>query len=506
MPDRFDRKITRFGYIINKRSLSDDQLNIIKTDLTVKPFIMKAFAGRKDNSFKLYVENGDYIGIPKYYGLEKFGKPEINRLEVYLYPKQLMTFTGKLRPRQEIIVKNILDGFNKHRGGLLIAQCGIGKTLLAIYIACALGLKTLFLVHKNFLKNQFIDRAITYTNVKKVGTIQGKKIDTDYPFVVGMIQSLVKNDYDDSLFKDFGLIIIDEVHHMGARNFSKIYQKMTAKYMLGITAEQKRNDGMYKILHMYMGPTLHMEPIKINNMVIVKRFHYKTDNKKRSKVIINKYTKEPDRSTMISNLVFIKRRNRFIINLINELHAEGKHVLVLSGRLKQINLFHKLLDAEEYTKGAVGKYIGGMPTKELDKSATKPIILGSYEMASEGLDIPSLNVVILCTPKSAIKQSVGRILRKDVYDEYPIVIDIIDDDNSVLRRQSNTRLAYYNKQQYNIQEFKVADYELDKYMKSDDILAIQEAIKLEPSKKKQKEKPKFSGPLNVEDIEFLDDD
>ena len=69
-----------------------------------------------------------------------------------------------------------------------------------------------------------------------------------------MVQSLARIDYDDEIFKDFGLIIIDEVHHMGARNFSKIYQKMTAKYMLGISAEKNRDDGLYKIINWYMGP------------------------------------------------------------------------------------------------------------------------------------------------------------------------------------------------------------------------------------------------------------
>lgn len=508
-PEIYDKKITRFGYIINKRILDEETLEHIKKKLTANPFKIGNFGKfSKNNNFPLYVENGDYISIPKYYGLEKFGEPDINKLDTYEYPLYDMKYIGKLRPNQEMIVNKIFNGLDKQKGGLLIAGCGSGKTNMAIFIACKYKLKTLFIVHKTFLKNQVINRIISTTNIKKVGIIQQKKVDTNYPFVVGMVQSLAKIDYDDEIFKDFGMIIIDEVHHMGAKNFSKVYQKMTSRYMLGISAEQKRNDGMYNIINWYMGPILHAEEQKPNNMVVVKKFYYKTSNHERTKLVINKYTDEPDRSTMITNLIHIKRRNRFILKLIEELFDQGKNILCLTGRIKQVNLFYNLLKKNEYIKGNVGKYIGKMSEDELAKSATKQIILGTYSMAEEGLDIENLNVVILCTPKSAIKQSVGRILRKDVYEEHPMVIDIIDEDNSILKKQSNVRDMYYKKQHYNIHNFYISDYKLQKYNDWDDIDNIRKAIFKTPEQKKnnsiQKTKQYF-GPINCDELEFLDD-
>lgn len=506
MPD-INKKITRFGYVLNKKCLSDEKLSQIKSDLTLKPFKMGNFGkfSKKDTSFPLYVENGDYMGIPKYYGLEKLGKPDINKLDTYNYPKFDMKYTGKLRPRQEQIVQNICDGMDKLRGGLLLAQCGSGKTNMAIYIACKYKLKTLFIVHKTFLKAQAIDRIKATTNVDKVGIIQRKVIDIDHAFVVGMVQSLSLIDYDDEIFKDFGMIIIDEVHHMGARNYSKVFQKMSAKYMLGISAERTRSDGLYKIINWYMGPILHQEEQKPNNMVVVKKFHYKTSNHDRSEVITNKYTGEPDRSTMITNLVKIKRRNRFIIKLIEELFDEGKNVLCLSGRIRQVNLFYRLLNRNKYLKGTVGKYLGQMPEKDLAISSRKQIILGTYNMAEEGLDIENLNVVILCTPKSAIKQSVGRILRKEVYEEHPIVIDLVDDDNSIFRKQSETRDRYYSKYQYNIQHFKVADYRLANFNRWDDKNFIEQSLLQAPKKNsKSKVVRNYAGPINCAELEFLD--
>ena len=92
-------KITRFGYIINKKTLDDDSLSQIKEDLTVKPLRYGNFGKYENNTkFPLYVENGDYINIPKYYGLEKFGEPDINQLEIYKYPTYNMKYIVKLRP------------------------------------------------------------------------------------------------------------------------------------------------------------------------------------------------------------------------------------------------------------------------------------------------------------------------------------------------------------------------------------------------------------------------
>lgn len=506
-----NKKITRFGYIINKRFLTPDQLAEAKTDLTVKPFKMGNFNkyNKIDDSFPVYIENGDYISVPRFYGIQKFGQPDIDRLITYNYPKYDMKYLGKLRPKQEIITDKVFNEFdNGNRGGLLIAGCGSGKTNMAIYIACKYKLKTLFVVHKTFLKNQIINRIKSTTNIQTVGIIQQKKVEIDTPFVVGMVQSLSKIDYDDEIFKDFGMIIIDEVHHMGAKNFSKVYQKVSSKYMLGISAEKSRTDGAYKIINWFMGPIIHAEEQVPNDMVIVKKYSYKTSNERRSKMIINKYIGEPDRSTMISNLVCIKKRNRFILKIIEELFDQGKNVLCLTGRLRQVQLIYDLLNENEYIKGNVGMYIGGMSEGDLAISATKQIILGTYSMAEEGLDIENLNVVVLCTPKSAIKQSVGRILRKEVYEEHPIVIDIEDEQNETFRRQSKSRNKYYSKQNYHIQKFKVSDYELDSYNDWDDATFIKDSTTKKPTGEKiEKDLDKNLNvdiPIDPDMLEFRD--
>jgi predicted helicase len=99
----------------------------------------------------------------------------------------------------------------------------------------------------------------------------------------------------------------------------------------------------------------------------------------------------------------------------------------------------------------MGYYIGGMSQTKLNDSAKANIILATTHMSSEGLDIPTLNSLILVSPMSDIEQSVGRILRSKVSDRIikPLIIDIVD-NFSIFTNRFNKRKAYYKKKKYNI--------------------------------------------------------
>lgn len=483
-------KLTRFAYVLEKAKFDPELIKSLRKELTVKPFKPGKFnLFAKNTTFSLYVETKDLMGIPKFFGINRLGIPAENKLETYRYKPQDITYNGQMRPNQIPIIQKVLKGFEDHGGGMLIAGCGIGKTNMAIYLSCVLKAKTLFIVHKEFLMKQFINRVKAFTNVQEVGIIQQKKMNTNFPFVVGMVQSIARRDYPHEIFKDFELIIVDEAHHMGSKHYSKVLQKITAKRTLGITAESERKDKLFHIINWYLGPILHQEPQKPNDMVIVKRFFYFTKKEKYMQVLYNKYTQEVNRSKMITNICRISRRNRFILRLILEFCEQDKKILCLGGRIKQIMLLYDLLEANPLTKGNVGLYLGGMKEAALNRSATKQIIFGTYEMASEGLDIPDLNVEILMTPKTTINQCVGRILRKDVYVENPIVVDIID-DNEIFGNQAKRRNAYYNSQDYNIQDFYVSEsrHDLDKCKLHTDDVFIRDALlkPVDPAKKKKK--------------------
>ena len=145
-------------------------------------------------------------------------------------------------------------------GGLLEIDTGLGKTVIALNILTKLNVKTLIIVHKEFLMNQWIERIEEFIPTAKVGKIQGSKKDIEgKEIVIGMLQSLSMKDYDYELFNSFGLTIIDEVHHMGAEVFSQALYKVVTKYMLGLSATMDRKDGLTSVFKMFIGDIIHKE-------------------------------------------------------------------------------------------------------------------------------------------------------------------------------------------------------------------------------------------------------
>ena len=135
---------------------------------------------------------------------------------------------------------------------------------------------------------------------------------------------------------------------------------------------------------------------------------------------------------------------------------ENRQFLILSDRKQQLEDFNKLFKEEGIE--SVGYYVGGMKKKDLKESESCKILLGTYPMANEGLDIPSLNGLVLATPKSDIIQTVGRICRVKHENIQPLIIDAVD-NFSIFERQGKKRLDLYKKNKYEVEDIK---YDLDK--------------------------------------------
>jgi superfamily II DNA or RNA helicase len=128
---------------------------------------------------------------------------------------------------------------------------------------------------------------------------------------------------------------------------------------------------------------------------------------------------------------------------------EQLHTLILSHNLNVLHYMYNKIVCKNIA--SVGYYVGGMSEQELKKSEKKQVILASFAMASEALDIPSLNAEFLITPKTDIVQCVGRVLRAKHAFSHPIIYDI-KDSHDIFARQWLKRKAYYKKQNYNIIE------------------------------------------------------
>ena len=150
---------------------------------------------------------------------------------------------------------------------------------------------------------------------------------------------------------------------------------------------------------------------------------------------------------MMSKLCSFNARSELILEIIKkELEINDKQQIIVLAQYK--NLLTYLYKAIEHRNiCSVGYYLGGMKQDALKNSESKQVIIATYAMAAEGLDIKTLTTVVLATPKTDIEQSVGRILR--VKHEQPLVIDIVD-SQELFKKQWEKRKTYYFKNNYKV--------------------------------------------------------
>jgi superfamily II DNA or RNA helicase len=329
------------------------------------------------------------------------------------------------------------------------------NTVMALKIISVLQKKTLIIVHKEFLMNQWIERIQEFLPSATVGKIQGPIFDVDKKdIVIGMIQTLYDKDYPIDTFSCFGLTIIDEVHRIGSEQFSRTLFKTITPYMLGISATVERKDKLTKILYMFIGDKIYSEKRDDDDPVCVRAINYRTNNNEFNMVDYD-FRGNPKYSTMITKLCEYGPRSDFIVRVIRDLIEENpeNQIMVLCHNRSLLTYLHEAVNHRKIA--SIGYYVGGMKQTNLQETETKQIVLATYAMAAEALDIKTLSTLIMVTPKTDITQSVGRILR--VKHDNPIIVDIVD-GHDIFQNQWNQRKRFYKKCNYRIRQIESDNY------------------------------------------------
>lgn len=318
------------------------------------------------------------------------------------------------------------------------------NTSMALYILSQIKKKTLIVVHKEFLLNQWIERINQFLTNVSIGILRQDIIQTDKDIVIGLIQSIsMKDSVTPNLFDSFGFVIFDETHHVCSKTFSKSLFKVATKKMLGLSATPHRKDGLTKVLTWFLGDIIYKE----HNDTAINTPTVSVIKAKYDKDISLKYNYKgalniPDLITKISNDT---TRNTLIINEIIKYYENNRNIIVLSDRRQHCEFIYSELIKKGIPEEHVGLYLGSMKQEHLDKTNDGRIVLATYSMASEGYDNPKLDTLIMATGKSDIEQSVGRILRKK-NDNDPLIIDIVDYEYRY--SQFLTRKKFYSKNEF----------------------------------------------------------
>ena len=455
-PQNLNTYLGQKGYTIMKNDLSVSQQLALKELLMVKPYVPGS-PEQVQNTFPAYRESDKKMYVPRYFGEEIFGQAK--EIKITEGADINLEFQGTLRENQVPVVEKYLKHVDTGGGGLLELPCGFGKTSISLHIISRLKKKTLVIVHKEFLMNQWIERIQQFLPTAKIGKIQGQVIDIDgKDIVLAMLQSLSMKDYPSSLFDSFGLTIIDEVHHISSEVFSCALFKLVTKYMLGLSATMNRKDGTTKVFKMFLGDVVYKQERSKDEEVIVRGITYQIDDAEYNELELD-FRGQTAASKMLSKICTYNRRSEFILKVLQDMIAENpkQQIMVIASYKNILNYFYEAINFRNIA--TVGYYVGGMKEAALKISETKQVVLATFSMAAEGLDIKSLTTLFMVTPMTNIEQSVGRILRQK-HEFAAVVVDIIDTHDN-FQRQWSKRKAFYKKQNYKIIQTNSTVYQPD---------------------------------------------
>ena len=320
------------------------------------------------------------------------------------------------------------------------------NTVMALHLLAKLKKRTLIIVHKQFLMDQWIERINQFLPDASVGIIKQKVCEINNDIVIGMIHSITMREYPPGTLDGFQNVVFDECHHISSHTFSRaLFKTGGTKYRLGLSATPTRKDGLTKVIEWFLGKIIinnKVSDVQIPSVKIISAVYSGTLKPKYN------WKKKLITANMETQIANDLGRTKQIVKEITEFSKIGRKILVLSGRRILCEKMEELLlDLPEFGPGlkTVGMYLGGMKNEKLDESNKCDVILATYSIASEGYDNPGLDTLIMGTGRSDIKQICGRILRRRNKFS-PLIVDFTDTD--YFAGQARRRVVFYKKENY----------------------------------------------------------
>jgi len=343
-------------------------------------------------------------------------------------------------PEEVVSASKLLTGAS----GIVRLDTGFGKTLIALKIIELLKQKTLIIVPKIDLLNQFVYEIKKWTNINP-GIIQGKNMVVK-EITVATIQSLTNKINRRELDGEgFGAIIVDEAHQFITSKRSKAIEYFSARFRYGLTATARRSDGQGRALNWLFGPVLtdHGLP-RATPSVCILPFT--------GKIRMGEY------HDIIEEQTTNKERNGEIARIAKEQIQSGRKILILTKRVSHYEELKQLLGESDesiiaFSSGQKKEERDALLLGLRDGSKNFSVILGTFNLLSTGIDIPILDTLIIAGDlKSNVlaEQSAGRVLRLFEGKDDPLIIDIHDTGNPILRNQGKLRQKFYRENGWEI--------------------------------------------------------
>lgn len=418
--------------------------------LLLQPLVVPGQWSKKIKAYYEHPTRTDVVGVPRFWGLSMFGPPDkdIRTLGGALSSQPQMS----LRPLQERAVKSTLATLDLWGGATITADCGFGKTRLAVALASALGRKVLVLCNRDVLMEQWADVMRDLAPGWTLSWLQGSPFDKKTVKVgsrvylgpsepadvcLASITTLIGGTVPKEILAAFGTVIVDECHHLAAATLVHALPLCPARYVIGLSATPDRRDGLEHALYWLAGPSSFVYkrlPAITGQYGSVQIRHVKTlgcNNQEK----IYEHTGQLAFAEMLTMLTRDVRRNKYILDTLCEcLGTEGrKKIIVVSGNVEHCVTLHdamvaKFPSASSTVASSVSMAIVAGKTVQtvLAKDPNTRLVFATYSMLEEGYDDPLLDTLILATPRSRIQQTIGRVERSHEGKLQPLVVDLVD--------------------------------------------------------------------------------
>lgn len=352
-----------------------------------------------------------------------------------------LKFIGELREEQKKVKTEAVEILMKNKCVIISCFTGFGKTIGAIDMACKINIKTLIVVNKIILINQWKQSIEKFCPDAKIHILKGKDEPSEFAhFSIINAQNIPKT--NKTLLESFGLVVVDEAHLILSKKTFKCLLHLTPRYLIALSATPYRPDDLNKLFIPFFGVDMVLR--KLNRKHIIYKVNTEFCPEIRDQLLKNK------NNTYSSNYGSLKKtgmidwnhvldqqakdikRNNLIINIILK-HPERTFLVLVKRVFQGEYLMEKLKQFEIKTDCLFG-------TKQtFDKKCN--VLIGTSSKIGTGFDFDKLDTLLLAADVLEYYiQFLGRIFRKP--DTVPIIFDLID-DNQTLQKHFNLRSKVY---------------------------------------------------------------
>ena len=387
---------------LNLSNLNISQRQKLSQELTITVLPTK-YSKQMTYIHPFDVDDQNNIYVPFAYDT-KIQRPQRKNLSV-----MDVKFEGKLREIQEEVYSQCIRQLNKRGSSLLALYTGFGKTAMAIYISCKIKLKTLIIVNRVVLANQWKSSIKQFCPEARVQILAGKTKKEDNDFYIMNAINIAKRPHGD--YEDMLNVCVDECHLILADKLSKCMCCLNPRYLLGLSATPYRQDGLDVLFDLYFGPE------KIVRKMYRKHDVWVVQTGIRPTMELTEAGKV-NWNSLLDSISTNTKRNEMIIKLTR--HFPQKVLLILTKRVEQAKYFVRRLTEE----GENVDYLTGSK-QEFDRKCR--ILVGTTGKCSVGFDFVALDGLILAADiESYFLQVLGRVFRRK--DNIPVIFDIVDDN------------------------------------------------------------------------------